>query len=193
MEGKPEAESIQWDVDPDRVMVARGKGVILLISVLLLASYAPPAANPLNIVDSSSSGSRATTTWAGTMTLTGDYTVAAGDTLIIDAGATISFDDNVRLYVEGELDVTGTATSPATITRSSEAIAHEGIQFNASSRGRGSVIDYLVMEHAEWGITIYNSNPTLNDVYIENPDYVCLLYTSPSPRDRQKSRMPSSA
>ena len=24
-------------------------------------------------------------------------------------------------------------------------------------------------------------------------DYVCLLYTSPSPRDRQKSRMPSSA
>ncbi len=148
MEGKPEAESIQWDVDSDRVMVARGKGVILLISVLLLASYAPLAANPLNIVDSSSSGSRATTTWAGTMTLTGDYTVAAGDTLIIDAGATISFDDNVRLSVEGELDVTGTATSPATITRSSEAIAHEGIQFNASSRGRGSVIDYLVMEHA---------------------------------------------
>ena len=26
-----------------------------------------------------------------------------------------------------------------------------------------------------------------------NSDYVCLLYTSPSPRDRQKSRMPSSA
>ena len=24
-------------------------------------------------------------------------------------------------------------------------------------------------------------------------DYTCLLYTSPSPRDRQKSRMPSSA
>ena len=27
--------------------------------------------------------------------------------------------------------------------------------------------------------------------FIEN--YTCLLYTSPSPRDRQKSRMPSSA
>ena len=24
-------------------------------------------------------------------------------------------------------------------------------------------------------------------------EYICLLYTSPSPRDRQKSRMPSSA
>ena len=33
--------------------------------------------------------------------------------------------------------------------------------------------------------------------FIENDDddfsFVCLLYTSPSPRDRQKSRMPSSA
>ena len=26
-----------------------------------------------------------------------------------------------------------------------------------------------------------------------NEAYICLLYTSPSPRDRQKSRMPSSA
>ena len=31
-------------------------------------------------------------------------------------------------------------------------------------------------------------------VYIEKtPDDVCLLYTSPSPRDRTRSRMPSSA
>ena len=29
------------------------------------------------------------------------------------------------------------------------------------------------------------------DGYLQN--YLCLLYTSPSPRDRQKSRMPSSA
>ena len=27
----------------------------------------------------------------------------------------------------------------------------------------------------------------------EHPDMVCLLYTSPSPRDRTRSRMPSSA
>ena len=27
----------------------------------------------------------------------------------------------------------------------------------------------------------------------DNQDIICLLYTSPSPRDRQKSRMPSSA
>ena len=30
--------------------------------------------------------------------------------------------------------------------------------------------------------------------YVKNGEaYICLLYTSPSPRDRQKSRMPSSA
>ena len=31
------------------------------------------------------------------------------------------------------------------------------------------------------------------DVTVIAPSYNCLLYTSPSPRDRQKSRMPSSA
>ena len=31
------------------------------------------------------------------------------------------------------------------------------------------------------------------DFQFKNKQYSCLLYTSPSPRDRQKSRMPSSA
>jgi rare lipoprotein A len=35
----------------------------------------------------------------------------------------------------------------------------------------------------------YTSNGEIYNMY----DYTCLLYTSPSPRDRQKSRMPSSA
>ena len=34
-------------------------------------------------------------------------------------------------------------------------------------------------------------NPKLRDP--ESQANICLLYTSPSPRDRQKSRMPSSA
>ena len=35
----------------------------------------------------------------------------------------------------------------------------------------------------------------LNELVLEGMgnDQICLLYTSPSPRDRQKSRMPSSA
>ena len=33
----------------------------------------------------------------------------------------------------------------------------------------------------------------LKELYENIPSRICLLYTSPSPRDRQKSRMPSSA
>ena len=40
------------------------------------------------------------------------------------------------------------------------------------------------------------TGPSITDVSLTKTDrsnYACLLYTSPSPRDRQKSRMPSSA
>ena len=40
---------------------------------------------------------------------------------------------------------------------------------------------------AQWQIDAYHKR--INE-FKQNP---CLLYTSPSPRDRQKSRMPSSA
>ena len=46
--------------------------------------------------------------------------------------------------------------------------------------------------------TVKRDNLTVNFVVTDsardmNVSYTCLLYTSPSPRDRQKSRMPSSA
>ena len=40
---------------------------------------------------------------------------------------------------------------------------------------------------------IHALKSTLNDDYLSRFSNICLLYTSPSPRDRQKSRMPSSA
>ena len=49
-------------------------------------------------------------------------------------------------------------------------------------------------------VSLCNSFPTLFDLIdesatfeVDGVSYNCLLYTSPSPRDRQKSRMPSSA
>ena len=39
-----------------------------------------------------------------------------------------------------------------------------------------------------------NGKPKIVEThYLGTVDKICLLYTSPSPRDRQKSRMPSSA
>ena len=59
---------------------------------------------------------------------------------------------------------------------------------------------YLGKENMERGIRIKTSSFTRHHVNISmckakaNGQYMnCLLYTSPSPRDRQKSRMPSSA
>ena len=41
---------------------------------------------------------------------------------------------------------------------------------------------------------VHIGNYGINDLEVESDSVkVCLLYTSPSPRDRQKSRMPSSA
>ena len=57
---------------------------------------------------------------------------------------------------------------------------------------------YKVIDKADKEAQLEES--TINFILnMENPDYkdpepcTCLLYTSPSPRDRQKSRMPSSA
>ena len=36
-------------------------------------------------------------------------------------------------------------------------------------------------------------NPATGEQFMKAADKVCLLYTSPSPRDRTRSRMPSSA
>ena len=49
---------------------------------------------------------------------------------------------------------------------------------------------FATIEHEDEAIILSN---LLDDVYVHDYSYVCLLYTSPSPRDRQKSRMPSSA
>ena len=46
----------------------------------------------------------------------------------------------------------------------------------------------LVADVDESSIKLLNTREWYNKDF-----YLCLLYTSPSPRDRQKSRMPSSA
>ena len=43
------------------------------------------------------------------------------------------------------------------------------------------------------GPVIFTPDDSWEEKLEEAKDETCLLYTSPSPRDRQKSRMPSSA
>ena len=44
-----------------------------------------------------------------------------------------------------------------------------------------------------WDARGRNEDERINDLFNKVQDYICLLYTSPSPRDMRRSRMPSSA
>ena len=51
------------------------------------------------------------------------------------------------------------------------------------------------LEYRGYDVTFVQNFTDIDDKLINkaNEEGICLLYTSPSPRDRQKSRMPSSA
>ena len=51
------------------------------------------------------------------------------------------------------------------------------------------VVTVTTLQHT--ATPFYNGAKEVQEAYMRI--YACLLYTSPSPRDRQKSRMPSSA
>ena len=62
---------------------------------------------------------------------------------------------------------------------------HYGIQFNQSSYGRGSIIDNLSIVNSMYGVTIYGSNPALNNVTVVNPSRVAVdLFSSANPTIR---------
>ena len=125
---------------------------------------------------------RATTTWSGTVTLTSDYFVNVQDELLITSCTSVVLSPGIRIYIDGRLTVQGTPTCPIVLSSSSSTGDHEGIQFNSSSFGRGSTVNHLHIEDAIYGITMYGSNPILNNVTIFNPDRVGIdMFGSSSP------------
>ena len=79
----------------------------------------------------------------------------------------------------------------ATLLLLSQAVlAHHGtaiFDMTQSATIKGTVVDYeLINPHVQMIIKVEQEGG-------KTQDWNCLLYTSPSPRDRQKSRMPSSA
>ena len=139
---------------------------VIALVTLLLASYAPLA------VATSSSGPRSTTVWSGTVTLTSGYTVESGDILVVQSGTTIQLGDDQSILVAGRITVQGSSSDPVIL----ESIIgnHEGIVFNSSSSGLGSKIENLTITDAEWGVTIYDSDPTLNNLKVINADRVAV-------------------
>ena len=63
--------------------------------------------------------------------------------------------------------------------------------YHITVTGPGEVVwDSGVVESDKSTFVEYNGKPLKS---LSDYNWTCLLYTSPSPRDRQKSRMPSSA
>ena len=66
----------------------------------------------------------------------------------------------------------------------------------------GAVFAHEAKKHGKSCLVVEKRNHIAGNIYCKNVDgihvhqygaHICLLYTSPSPRDRTRSRMPSSA
>ena len=132
-------------------------------------------------VEAEHASPKAQTTWSGTVTVTTSYTIAVFDELVVSACTQIELGAGARIYIEGRLTVEGTRSCPV-VMYSFASSDHEGLQFNSSSNGRGSVIDNLTIEDSIYGVTMYGSNPFFANLTIINPDRVGMdLFSGSSP------------
>ena len=93
----------------------------------------------------------------------------------------VKLPNTARIFVEGRLSIEGDLTCPVIIDQDGSGL-HYGIQFNQSSFGRGSIIDNLSIDNSMYGITIYGSNPVLNNITINNPSRVGIdLFSGANP------------
>ena len=168
---------------------SRAQTIVFAVLLMLLAT---PFSSMANSTDDSQSNftdeslqqvsARAQTTWSGTQTLTSSYTISIQDELIISPCTIVKMDENVRIYVDGRLTIEGTNVCPVTMSANSLG-DHEGIQFNSSSTGRGSVIDNLTIEDALYGITMFGGDPIIHNLTIVNPDRVGIdMFSNSAPQ-----------
>ena len=150
-----------------------GMQAYLLVLLIIFSSQAS------TIV--SASDARSTQTWSGNIVVGVDYTIDVNDELIISACSSISMSSGVRIYVEGILTIEGTTVCPVSITSDGSG-DHEGIQFNYTSRGGTSHINNLTIDNAKYGVTIWNSDPFIANLTLNNPDDVGIdLFDSANP------------
>ena len=153
----------------------QSRRAVFLVSILLISTIVFVPAS------SSASSSKSTSIWNGTVNLVDGYTVESGDILIIESGTTINLGDDKDILVAGRITVQGTSSSPVILN--SIIGNHDGIIFNSSSNGLGSKIDNLTIKNSEYGVSIYGSNPILNNLRVENADLVAIdIFDSASPR-----------
>ena len=168
-----------------RASVSTALWLVLVLLVPYSIQFVPAQVEATELgstVQERSTEGRAQTTWSGTQTLTDSYTVAVSDELIIQACTVVQLPANERLIVDGRLTILGTGSCPV-VFEASGLGDHEGIQFNSSSSGRGSIVQNLTIEDSIFGLTVYGSNPTIENLTVVNPDRVAVdLFNGAAPR-----------
>ena len=155
---------------------------MLTMMLFLPLTYVSPTSS-ISMQDDSISltSGRAQTTWSGVVELTESYTVNVTDELIINPCTVVKLANAARLFVDGRILVQGDSSCAVTLETINTGL-HYGIQFNQSSYGRGSIIDNLSIVNSMYGVTIYGSNPVLNNVTVVNPSRVAVdLFSSANP------------
>ena len=166
-----------------RHMHRRASLLVVLFMLASASSVIPSFSNVEDTMDSNLvASSKAVTTWSGVVQLQSSYTVQSSDELRVLAGTSIEMPIGSRIYVEGRLTVLGEETSPVVIMSGISTQSHEGLQFNTTSNNRGSVIRNLTIDNSDFGVTIYGSNPFLDNLTILDPDYVGVdMFSSATP------------
>ena len=135
-----------------------------------------------------------------------------GDTLIVNGGiyteGEISIDKRVSLFGVNKPVIDGRSKEAVITIRASGTIVRG---FTISNSGKSDIREIAGIRLEDVQACLIDSNYFYNNyfaVYLANSSYcrvmsnriegfaeteTCLLYTSPSPRDRTRSRMPSSA
>jgi predicted outer membrane repeat protein len=126
------------------------------------------------------------TTWSESLTLKEDTVVAEGQTLVVEAGVTVTLKEGVALIVQGELQVLGTEAEPVVFTGSADApwrsIVFEktatSAEFEEVDKYRsGSTVQVAVIEYATMGMEIEGVSPFLYEVRFQNNELPSTLDT----------------
>ena len=115
-----------------------------------------------------------------------------------------SIPENMRTYVSENTSLYSIYLSSIYLFQPCLRLKYFAIVINAHRPESFSYFFHPAEQQGTTGRSIRNSNPVMissaggakgcsDHIFCASPAYTCLLYTSPSPRDRQKSRMPSSA
>jgi DNA-binding transcriptional ArsR family regulator len=121
----------------------------------------------------------ATVTWSVDKNLTSNYTVAVGDTLIIEPGVTVSLDPGISIFVEGTLNAVGTGSQPIIFSPITPGLNWGSIMFNSTSIN--SILNYAVFDNATTGLFINSSNPTISHTTITSSSLYGIHINESSP------------